>query len=118
MKFSTIDGLPFEDPAWIAGVDGDESDDDDDETYSDESESESESIAESDSESETDEIMDVHGEIEADNFEPEPETLDDAPNPTVAIDEATDDDKPPPLAHRMSTIDEDTDDDELPIEPR
>ena len=26
MKFSTVDGLPFEDPAWIAGVDDDDDD--------------------------------------------------------------------------------------------
>ena len=58
MKFSTIDGLPFEDPAWIAGVDGDKSNDDDDKTYSDESESETKSDDESDSESKSDEILD------------------------------------------------------------
>ena len=115
MKFSTIDGLPFEDPAWIAGVDGDESDDDDDDTYSDESESEDESDVESDSESETDEILEIDDEIEAGNFEPEPEIIDEVPNPTVVIDEVNDDDEPPPLAPRIFAIDETTDDDEPPL---
>ena len=34
MKFFTIDGLPFEDPAWIPRVDGEESISNNDESYS------------------------------------------------------------------------------------
>ena len=58
MKFSTIDGLPFEDPAWIAGADSEESNNDDDKSYSNESNSRAKSDAGTDTESEPNEQPD------------------------------------------------------------
>ena len=50
MKFSTADGLPFEDPAWIAGVDDDDDESENSETYSDDDDS-SDSDTDSDDDS-------------------------------------------------------------------
>ena len=79
MKFSTIDGLPFEDPAWIAGVDGKESDDNDNKSYSNESDSDTKSDSDLDTESEADEQPDHDDETglidesyKGRDFEPKP----------------------------------------------
>ena len=113
MKFSIIDGLPFENPAWIAGVDREESNSNDNESYSDESGSNTETDAESYYKSEPDDQPDAEDEIG--DFEPKPvkpETINKEPNPTMVIDqnvEATIDEATPnaetPVKLRRSTRD-------------
>ena len=100
--------LEFQSPC-PANKNEDESNDNN-KSYSNESESKTESNVESDSESKSDKILDADDKIEGGNFEPEPKIIDEAPNPTVVINEnleatineATEDDEPPPLAPRRS----------------
>lgn len=66
MKFSTADGLPFENPAWIAGVD------DDDESETSKNNSDDDESSGSDTDSEIDSIDDdVVSDVDPDEMDPE-----------------------------------------------